>query len=226
MAALRSQTRTHLRNLVLHEDRKITHYPERDGKMLISFCQENASLRIERRVSLWGNRGLASSDWHNEDDDFIVPSLSVTKRELAPWIMEAVYLSSFGMPQDAFTLVLDGNPRLDLASEIFAVAQQDASWQTAFERSDAWLLSSYEEAWRSASYIMEGFPKAVQDIADGISLVKCNFRLLPNYGPDGSLNPEIDQSLYINPNRPLFQYTTHWYFHSVKEFEVRTRKPD
>ncbi|KAH6462541.1 hypothetical protein HBI57_066090 [Parastagonospora nodorum] len=226
MTALPSQTRTHLRNLMLHEDRKVTHHPERDGKRLISFCQENVSLRIERRVSLWGNIWLASSDWHNEDDDFILPTLSVTKRELAPWIMEAVCLPSLGMPQDAFTLVLDGNSRPDPASEIFAVAQQDASWQTAFERSNAWLSSSHEEARRSASYIMDSFPKAIHNIVDGTSLVKCNFRPLPNYGPDGSPNPEIDQSLYTNPQWPLFQYTTHWYFRSVKEFEVRTRKPD
>jgi hypothetical protein len=226
IAALSIRKRGQLRNLVLHEDRKVTHQPERDGRGLILSCKENTRLRIERRVSLWGNIWLASSDWHNEDGDFTLFTCAVSKRELAPWIMEAVSLPSLGMPQDSFTLILDGNPRPDLASEIFAVTQQNASWQTAFEKSIAWLSSGYAEARWRAGYIMDGYPKAIQDIVDGTSLVKCNFRPLPSYGPDDLPNLEIDQSQYTDPQWTLFEWARHWYFYPVKDFEVRTHKPD
>jgi hypothetical protein len=121
--------------------------------------------------------------------------------------MEAVSLPSLGMPQDAFTLILDGNPRPDLASEMFAVAQQDASWQAVSEESDAAMMSRYESR-RNLSYIMEGFLSAMRDIVDGTSLVRCNFRPLPNYETDGLPNPEIDQLPHANPQWTLSGWET------------------
>jgi len=57
---LKPSTRAHLRNILLDEDRESVAQPERHGVGLVQFCNENPSLRIERRVSMW--RALLSQD--------------------------------------------------------------------------------------------------------------------------------------------------------------------
>lgn len=111
----------------------------------------------------------------------VLQSENVTRRTLALWMLEALALQSLGMPPRAFTLILDGSPIPDAATEVFKIVQRDPAWQMAFEAtctsrgiipgSFRWLEMRSNEC-----YIMKGFPKALHQIAEGISpLVKCNF---------------------------------------------------
>ncbi|EFQ87693.1 hypothetical protein PTT_16707 [Pyrenophora teres f. teres 0-1] len=66
-------------------------------------------------------------DFVNMDQPWALPQ----ETQLSPWIMEALALPSLGMPAQAFTLVLDGNPTPEATSRVFEIAQRDAEWQTA-----------------------------------------------------------------------------------------------
>jgi hypothetical protein len=54
--------RTHIRRIVLSEDREAVGFPESHGKWLVPFCLENTRLRIERRVNLWRTFSSRSRD--------------------------------------------------------------------------------------------------------------------------------------------------------------------
>jgi hypothetical protein len=57
-------------------------------------------------------------------------------KAVGTWVMEALALPSLGMPEDSFTLILDGSPTPKHTSEIFrTVVQRDAAWQTALNLS-------------------------------------------------------------------------------------------
>jgi hypothetical protein len=114
--------------------------------------------------------------------------------------MEALALPSLGMPAGSFTLTLDGSPMPRKTTEVFAIAQQDASWQEAFERIHAFDAIPWYEIRHNRSYIMNRFPHAIRDIVDGKSLVKCNFEVEPNFTSNGARNPEIDQWPHVQPD--------------------------
>jgi hypothetical protein len=94
--------------------------------------------------------------------------------------MEASRLPALGLPSHSFTLVIDGEPIPTASTRVFDVLQRDAVWQLAYEGSvndpsirptpPGWL-----QIRESKAFIMEGFPEALGDISQGISLVKCNF---------------------------------------------------
>ncbi|KAH9226951.1 hypothetical protein K456DRAFT_58388 [Colletotrichum gloeosporioides 23] len=117
--------------------------------------------------------------------------------QVAIWVQEALELEQAGMPQGSFTLVFDGDSS---CSEIFKdIVQRDAAWQQAIDicldrsilpplrwdvrRRDARhekrgrredrteVFRESDNAW----YVREGFPKAINDIVAGKSIIKCNF---------------------------------------------------
>ncbi|KAK4219657.1 hypothetical protein QBC37DRAFT_409466 [Rhypophila decipiens] len=53
LGSLKPSSRAHLRCVLLDEDRESVAHPERHGRGLVRFCEENPLLRIERRVSIW-----------------------------------------------------------------------------------------------------------------------------------------------------------------------------
>jgi hypothetical protein len=184
LEGLSTENRSYIRNIRLNEDRASVAWPQCHAQGLIPFCQANPLLRVERRLSLWSNGFREDAEglffWgvahHNK-----LKSKFVSRRYLAPWIMEALALPTLGMPPQSFALVLDGKPKDEKASHLFdSVVQRDATWQRAFE---TWLSmkdfplgsKNWLKARKSNCYIMKGFPQAVGDIIAGASFVKCTF---------------------------------------------------
>ncbi|KAI4695931.1 uncharacterized protein J4E88_000101 [Alternaria novae-zelandiae] len=171
MKSLRPELRKKIRRIVLEEEEGSIAWPECHARGLIPFCQENKDLRIDRRIDIW--KLMFSRSWN--------VMATTSSQTIAPWLMEAVVLLKLGMPQRAFksTFVGDANP--SLATQIFGVAMKDAAWQAALERRT---LANFDRAMirTSPAFIMAGFPRAMQDIADGTSIVDCNFPIaaLPN----------------------------------------------
>ncbi|WQF84372.1 hypothetical protein CDEST_09386 [Colletotrichum destructivum] len=99
------------------------------------------------------------------------------------WVMEALALSPAGMPANSFSLIFDGQPTPQLATQIFqSVVQQDVTWQLAWEESvRRSILAKPPPIHGDASttlysyYTFQYLPRAMKDIADQKSVVRCNF---------------------------------------------------
>lgn len=151
--SLPSNMRLHLRHLQLLENNVCVAFPESHAQGLIRFCVENPNLRVERRVSLWKAIFQQPSNYSDEGDTVndldLVPenqyllgksdvdtgfSTVPISNNLALWVMEAAALVPAGMPEDSFTLVLDGAPDNDTLLDVFTnYIQRDAAWQRAWE---------------------------------------------------------------------------------------------
>ncbi|CAH0027867.1 unnamed protein product, partial [Clonostachys rhizophaga] len=150
-----------LKKLKLLEDQPSAHRAPGHGRGLIPFCVENPSLKVERKVSLFGNLlqcyGQSSRKLFHES----IPCV------LSTWLVEALALPSAGMPPGSFSLVIDGEPAPDQASEIFqAFMQRPAALQAAFDEASARgyfgkTLSFLERVFHPC-YLLEDFPRAME----------------------------------------------------------------
>lgn len=193
----------HLRRIILDEDREAVAKPQCHALGLISFCKQNPGLRIERRVNLWRNALLADSNFNTPYTRHQAKFRTMTRREPVPWgvedkqvtanvsqwVMEALALASAGMPPASFALVLDGQPAPQLCTEIFQTTiQRDVAWQAAWLASvdqgivppTEWFLTRLVvfnklRVARRTGYFYRGFPRAMRDIVQGTSIVRCNF---------------------------------------------------
>ncbi|EQB46378.1 hypothetical protein CGLO_14574 [Colletotrichum gloeosporioides Cg-14] len=186
-------SRMHLRRVILNEDREAVADPQCHGLGLIPFCKENPLLRVERRVSLWRNAFQTDTAYRSPDARYkpkyrytpwAMDSAQVT-HNVASWVIEALALEPAGMPSGSFSLLLDGQPVPWQCTQVFQlIVQRDAAWQAA------WLLSLDRGILPSLSWFdrkgelrgsrvpdlpSEKWPQALRDIAEGTSIVRCNF---------------------------------------------------
>lgn len=182
-----------LRRIVIVEDRLSVAYPQCHGQGLIKICQANPNLRIERRVDLW--RCVLQSGFWAEKNLVADPNLdsimwrfgfltaSHVANSIAPWIVETVALRNLGMPEECFTMVIDGSPSAQQSSPIFQVLERRALQQHLQDLKDR--TSTHIERRLSKDYFYEHFPEMIDDIISGNSVVKCNFevgKLWPRFG--------------------------------------------
>ncbi|CAG9978305.1 unnamed protein product [Clonostachys byssicola] len=153
--------RIRLRKLRLLEDQPSVHKAAGHGRGLIPFCVENLSLKVERKVSLFGN--LLQSHGRHQRQLFhqSVPGV------LSAWLVEALALPSAGMPPGSFSLIIDGEPAPDRASEIFqAFMQRPAALQAAFDEASArgyfGKTLSFLRRIHHPCYVLEDFPRAME----------------------------------------------------------------
>ncbi|KAF4778927.1 hypothetical protein HER10_EVM0012476 [Colletotrichum scovillei] len=186
LASVPAAVRAQVRRIVIEEDREAMAAPECHGRGLIPFCQENPLLCVERRVNLW--RNLLQPD-SMAPHDRINPMVRGRHPARVNVGDEARALVPAGMPAGSFSLLLDGEPAPQLASEIFqAVVQRDFAWQLAWIEAQNRRLFSVRSihqrrgerstAQGCDGYFYEDFPRAMADIAmgdEGSSVVRCNF---------------------------------------------------
>lgn len=187
LSRLPSNLRLHLRHIRLLENNVCVAFPESHAQGLISFCVENPKLRVERRVNLWKaifqQPSYSNEEWDTVNDLEGVPEMqylgakicdetgfstvSVTNN-LALWIMEAAALVPAGMPENSFTLVLDGSPGDDVVMDVFMkYIQRDAVWQRAWELASerATGKSESSEQERDDSFIRLRGPRCCKSIS-------------------------------------------------------------
>ncbi|KAI4614485.1 hypothetical protein J4E83_007139 [Alternaria metachromatica] len=223
LGSISTETRLSIRKILLLEDHTSVAWPECHGQGLVTYCQENLKLRIERRVDLWraclpaastplhAITGRALAYLREYKYDRITASI-VSRGEMrhggvADWIMEVMALESLGMPQNSFTLIIDGAAVPDGSTQVFDVLQRDAAWQSAFQRCviDAidwpnphmWLRCR-----ENLAYVMRGFPEALQAISDHKSSVKCNF--------DTGLVRDVDQVVALGRSWTTDEWLVNW----------------
>ncbi|KAI1370197.1 hypothetical protein F4677DRAFT_451636 [Hypoxylon crocopeplum] len=185
-------TRSQIRNIIIDEDYAALGNPACHARGLIPYCQQNRHLRIERRVNLWRNVFMYSiletkerltdfEEFHGLRSEGAARLSRYMTLAVADWTIEALGLVPAGMPPESFSLVFDGEPSTIRASEIFKdVIHRDVTWQVALEKAIALGYLKEPATWdRRHSiyeyYLRKKFPKALRDIIDGTSIVKCNF---------------------------------------------------
>ncbi|CAH0057569.1 unnamed protein product [Clonostachys solani] len=152
--------RLRLRKVRLLEDQPSLHGASGHGRGLIPFCVENPSLKVERKVSLFGNLLQVHQGLPGTIRASGVPGV------ISTWLVEAWGLPSAGMPPGSFSLVIDGEPDPDRASEIFqAFMQRPAALQTAFDEASArgyfGKTLSFLKRVHHPCYLLEDFPRAM-----------------------------------------------------------------
>ncbi|KAM0418782.1 hypothetical protein ACHAPT_012292 [Fusarium lateritium] len=163
------QSRRHLRNVLLHEDHVSMHNPESHAHGFIPFCKDNPRLRIERRISLFGNAfhhvpqisRLTAMVEKTNDEGRSLRCLGISQN-LSGWLLEALDAVDAGMPATSFTLALDGEPAIDTCSDIFQqVVHRDIAWEKVYRKRRAQgdfhpLGSRFE-----LEFVKEGFTEAI-----------------------------------------------------------------
>ncbi|KAI4652689.1 uncharacterized protein J4E79_008996 [Alternaria viburni] len=183
LRSLRAETREHVRNVELIENRESIAFPECHGRGFIPFCREQPKLRVHRRVSLWRNvfpvtTGLSYSiGGQRLKDDRLVSSY--VSSAVAKWMAEASALPSLGMPEGSFKLTLECDSAPEETTEVFNVVQRDAAWQTALDLSYARHLLPQPD-WRirrlRSAYLYEAFPKLLEQVTNGDHpFIHCDF---------------------------------------------------
>ncbi|KAF6810683.1 hypothetical protein CPLU01_15258 [Colletotrichum plurivorum] len=223
--------------IVLDKDRPAVGFAECHGLGLIPYCQENKRLLVERKVDLWRNAFHTTTAYggiyelrrryYNSQWGITTPTVLATKyisHTVAVWIMEASELRAAGMPPGCFTLTFKGDP---VCSDIFqTVVIRDAAWQLAMEKCfERGILpkamhpkSPYFWTSNNSWYIFDGFPRAIQDMLDKTSVVKCAFDLGVGIDVENLIEGKlaacadlkvweegwsIRERNYLEPHRPL-----------------------
>jgi hypothetical protein len=224
--ALPVTDRNRFRNIILLEDRVAVAWPECHAQGLIPFCQANPLLHIERRVSLWrtvfstGSSSVFSVARAAPGTIHRLQACQVTKRSLAPWIMEALALPQLGMPPQSFKLILDGEPIPEKSIEVFInVVQRDAAWQTAFEQlcAASTNITKWTKMVGKNGFAVRGFPEALRAIVAGDSIVECNFDPGREWGPAPLVR--------TGKSWTMWQWEHYWYDHEPRNFETEAPLP-
>ncbi|KAH7141953.1 hypothetical protein EDB81DRAFT_797712 [Dactylonectria macrodidyma] len=194
--------RLRIRNITLNEDRVAVANPEFHARGLIPFCKENSKLRVERRVNLWRNILLKSNRpsikdiWRLAEGgpyppwDFPCSAESdigsyTVDSELLPWLADALEIMDEGMPAGSFSFVLDGEPDLDLSSDLFdRVIHRQVAWKKSLTECVARGLFPHPNALTFEGQLDKQFwlppdhlPEAIDKLMSGTSILQSNFNL-------------------------------------------------
>ncbi|KAJ4308348.1 hypothetical protein N0V84_012153 [Fusarium piperis] len=184
--------RLNLRRIVLQEDHVSVGQPECHAIGLIPFCRENPRLRIERHVGLWRNilhtiQRASFLELPDVIDDITKGERRcyIDHKRLAPalgsWFGEALAAVDAGMPAGSFTLVLDGNPAINLSSEIFQnTIQPNITVEKAFGRCFNTGPDSVNEYGQLAgikigSWAGNHLLRGMDHLNNQASVIQCNF---------------------------------------------------
>ncbi|CAI0651933.1 unnamed protein product [Colletotrichum noveboracense] len=174
LQSLPVSSRMHLRRVILNEDREAVADPQCHGLRLIPFCKENPLLRVERRkpgcavqaqISIY-TLGYGFGSGHAQRRQLGYRGLGPRARGHA----FRVILATSGWPASALamhaSLPTDCPARCGLASSMASFSRPSLSW---FDRKGE-LRGS-----RVPDLPSEKWPQALRDIAEGSSIVRCNF---------------------------------------------------
>ena len=230
--AIPSSCRNEVRNVVLHEDCESIANAASHGRGFISLCRSNQRLRVRRIVDIWSTVLRARPDSQADyilrsesrrgidsmEDDRLFSS-TITKA-VGAWIIEAQALSSLGMPQDSFSVLLDGTPTLEHTSTVFKIVQQDIAWQLALDAAYARGLlptPSWYKRRTCAGYQYERLPAAIRDMSTWNGPISCNF--------DPGAPVDVESVLELYRGWSLQQWQLSWDWHQPHSFQTEDPLP-
>ncbi|KAH6977569.1 hypothetical protein BKA56DRAFT_487231 [Ilyonectria sp. MPI-CAGE-AT-0026] len=189
-----------IRNITLNEDRLAVGQPQSHARGLIPFCQENSRLRVERRVNLWQNILLKRDMPFPKDvwrlvegasypqQEYYVPGMNTVysfeiDNQLLPWLADALEVLDEGMPVGSFSFVLDGEPDLDLSSDLFdKVIHRQVAWRKSLTECIArglfpHKMSKEDYSMNAFRLVDDHFPEVIDSLMSGTSTIQSNFNL-------------------------------------------------
>ncbi|RSL53730.1 hypothetical protein CEP54_010231 [Fusarium duplospermum] len=180
--------RLQIRNIIINEDRLAVGWSEGHILGLIPFCRENPGLRVKQRVNLWRNLLLRmhiprpidairlAELGHSGDNDQKVYLYHINSA-LASWAFHVMEVMDEGMPAGTFSFVLEGDPDLNLSSEVFDTqVHPTVAWLKAYAEcsSQGLFPQPYEDIFyfSTAAYL-----KAMELLINGAPFLQINFNV-------------------------------------------------
>ncbi|RSL79439.1 hypothetical protein CEP52_017522 [Fusarium oligoseptatum] len=180
--------RLQIRNIIINEDRLAVGRSESHILGLIPFCRENPRLRVEQRVNLWRNL-LSRMDirWLSDAIKFSELGyadyfdhklhLYVASSALASWGFHVMEVMGEGMPTGTFSFVLDGDPDLNLSSEVFdTLVHPSVAWLKAYTECSS--RGIFAQPYQDIFYFPTvAYLQGIEPLLDGTSFLKTNFNV-------------------------------------------------
>ncbi|KAF5252341.1 hypothetical protein FANTH_2641 [Fusarium anthophilum] len=148
LARLSPIQRGYLRKLILNEDRISVGFPESHAIGMIPFCKENPKLHLEQRIDVWHHivahsqipaYKLANMYFERSEpeagesyslDDIFGPGQDF---DFTNWVVHGLEVVKAGMPEGSWSVVFDGEPDLNLATDLFTtLLKRTIVWQTFY----------------------------------------------------------------------------------------------
>ncbi|KAL4727798.1 hypothetical protein ACLX1H_004487 [Fusarium chlamydosporum] len=176
-----------IRELDILEDGVAVGQQERHSFGLIPFCQENPQLKISLQLSMLkhvfqavnleshGSQHDIFGIAHISNNAALARACSGAFETVENWLVEAMALADAGMPEGSFTLTLDGEPCIDLCTDVFQeVILWKVSMQQAADRQFSWLPETAQPDWLSKTvnpYSISAF----EHLVNQTSILRSNF---------------------------------------------------
>ncbi|KAH7384044.1 hypothetical protein DE146DRAFT_213491 [Phaeosphaeria sp. MPI-PUGE-AT-0046c] len=183
LEALSTTDRMDLRHLLLVENSHIRAATQgaAHARGLIPFCCENPQLSIVRRANLWHTILPDVSTKRMQLPEMLAPAsrelrVAELSKGIGVWLAEYSVLSGLGMPEGAYSLVIDvDGEEPDKAAEVFDIVQRDAVRQEELDsRYERGMLSWFERR-KALEYSFECLPDMLRQIARGNAGIRCSF---------------------------------------------------
>ncbi|KAG5754798.1 hypothetical protein H9Q70_002596 [Fusarium xylarioides] len=141
--------RGYLQKLVLKESTIAVGFPESHAIGMIPFCKQNPKLHIEQRVDVWQNFVMSSerpsayslNGIHFERSEpqpgehHFLDSVSGPEQDVvfSNWVVHGMEVVRAEMPAGSWSVVFDGSPDLNLATDLFTtLLKRTIVWQTFY----------------------------------------------------------------------------------------------
>lgn len=179
--------RVQIRSLVLHEDHPSVGTPSTHVQGLASFFKENPRLRVKRRVSVLGcvKRGPTNPQYvaqslqaerDGRDEPYRGLDLISFPSILTEWLVDALAVTSMGIPAGSFTFILEAGPYADFCTNLFQQAiHRDIAWHRAYNASVDRGLIVYPPNERRFDLIDAGLEEAVEHLVNQTSFLRSDF---------------------------------------------------
>ncbi|SCV52360.1 uncharacterized protein FFB14_12556 [Fusarium fujikuroi] len=141
--------RGYLHKLILNEDRISVGFPESHAIGMIPFCKENPKMHLEQRVDVWNNLVMSSerptayrlTNMYFERSEPEAGEYYSLYDVYAPdqdsyftnWVVHGLEVVNAGMPARSWSVVFDGEPDLNLATDLFTtIIRRTIVWHTFY----------------------------------------------------------------------------------------------
>ncbi|QGI94665.1 hypothetical protein CEK26_007734 [Fusarium fujikuroi] len=141
--------RGYLHKLILNEDRISVGFPESHAIGMIPFCKENPKMHLEQRVDVWNNLVMSSerptayrlTNMYFERSEPEAGEYYSLYDVYAPdqdsyftnWVVHGLEVVKAGMPARSWSVVFDGEPDLNLATDLFTtIIKRTIVWHTFY----------------------------------------------------------------------------------------------
>ncbi|RSL52055.1 hypothetical protein CEP53_008211 [Fusarium sp. AF-6] len=184
---LPASQRLQIRNLVLHEDHRSVSTPSTHVQGLAPFFKENPRLRVVRRVSVldciegWlGNPQDAARFLQAEKDGRTetprVFDFRYFSWRVAEWLVDALAVTSVGIPAESFTFILEAGPHADFCTDAFQQGiHRDIAWNRAYNACIDRDLVAFGPHGRAHRLVNEGLEEAMEHLLNQTSFLRSDF---------------------------------------------------